>query len=148
MVKLFLPKSGSIIGIPVTLEVVDVEIPPLLGLDVLYENNLLVDNITNHILSRIVTNKDPVGFEVIWKIRLIKKGDHLYARLFTPIQLFYTILQLRKLHKQFVHPSATKLYNLLKAAGTKALILKTIEKLKHLLSTCEPYQRIRNAPKR
>ena len=61
-----------------------------------------------------------------------KKGDHLYVPLSTPIQFFYTMTQLQKLHKKFAHPSATKLYDLLKAAGTKALTPKTLEKLEYL----------------
>ena len=56
--------------------------------------------------------------------------------------------QLRKLHKQVAHPSATKLYDLLKIAGTKAVIPKTLENLEYLVSTCEPCRKIRTAPKR
>ena len=39
---------GSILDISVILNVLDVNISPLLGLDVLDGNNLLVDNLTNN----------------------------------------------------------------------------------------------------
>ena len=72
----------------------------------------------------------------------------MYAPLSTPIQLFFTMAQLRKLHKQFAHPSVTKQYDLLKSAETKAITPKTLEKLEYLVSTCELCQMIRTAPKR
>ena len=81
----------STLDIPVMLDVVDVEIPPLLGLEVLDGNNLLVDNGTNHLWNSIITNNDPLRFEDIWKIKLIRKGEHLYISLYTPIQLLCTM---------------------------------------------------------
>ena len=143
-----LPTPGSTLGIPVILDVVDVEIQELLGLVVLDENNLLVDNVTNHLWSRIIANNDLLRFEHIWKIKLIRKGDHLYVPLSTSIQLFYTMEQKGKLHKQFSHPSATKLCDLLKTGGTKTIAPKTLEKLEYLVSNCEPCQKIKTAPKR
>ena len=49
MIELMLLTPGSTRDKPVILDVVDVEIPPLLGFDVLERNNLLVDNATNHL---------------------------------------------------------------------------------------------------
>ena len=43
--------------IPVILDVVDVEIPPLLELGVLDVKKLLVDYVTNHLWNCIVTNR-------------------------------------------------------------------------------------------
>ena len=45
-----LPIFGSALDIPLLLDVVDVEIPGLLGLDLLDGNNLLVDNAISHLL--------------------------------------------------------------------------------------------------
>ena len=55
---------------------------------------------------------------------------------------------MRKLHKQFAHPSAVKLYDLLKASGINAVTPRTLEKLEYISFTCEPCQKIRTAPKR
>ena len=147
MVELMLPTPGSTLDIPVILDAEDVEIPPFLGLDVLDGNNLLVDNAINHLQSCIATNKDPLRFEDMWKIKPMRKTEHLYVPLSTSIQLFYTMAQLQKLHKKFAQPSATKLYDLLKSAGTKAVATKTPEKIEYLVSTFEPCQKIGTAPK-
>ena len=48
----------------------------------------------------------------------------------------------------FAHPSATKLYDFLKTAGTKVLTPKTLGKLEYLVSNCEPCLNIRTAAKR
>ena len=49
MVEQMLPTPVSTPDIPVILDIVDVEIPPLLGLDILDGKNLLFDNVTNHL---------------------------------------------------------------------------------------------------
>ena len=85
IIELMLPTPGCTLDILVILDVLDVKIPPLLGLNVLDRNNLLVDNITYHLWNRIISNKDPLRFEDIWKIKLIIKGGHLYVLLSTPI---------------------------------------------------------------
>ena len=84
----------------------------LLGLEVLDGNNLLVNNLTNHLWNRIITNKDPLRFEDMWKIKFIRKGDYPCVSLSRLIQLFFTIAQLQYFHKQFAHQSVTKLYDL------------------------------------
>ena len=57
MVVLMLPTPGSTLDITVILDAVDIEIPVLLGQDVLDGNNLLVDSLINRLWSRIITNK-------------------------------------------------------------------------------------------
>ena len=49
IVELMLPRAGSTLDIPLIFDVEDVDISTILGLDVLDGNNLLVDNLTNHI---------------------------------------------------------------------------------------------------
>ena len=85
MVVLLLPTPGSIPDIPVILNVVDVEISPLLRLDLLDGNNLVADNKTNDLWSRIIINKDPLRIEGVWKTNLIMKGDNMYILLSTSI---------------------------------------------------------------
>ena len=148
MVELMLPTSESIIDLSVILDALNVEIQPLPRLDVLDRNNVLVRNVTNHLWNRIITNNDPFRFEDIWKIKLISKYDDLYVPLSSLIQLFCSMAQLRKLHEQFAHPSTTKLYDLLRTAGKKAIAPKTLDRLEYLVPACKPYQQIRTAPKR
>ena len=49
MVEQMLLTPGSTLDIQVILDFVDLDIPALLGLDVLNRNNLIVDNISNHL---------------------------------------------------------------------------------------------------
>ena len=116
MAELMLPTSRSTPDIPVMFDVIDVEIPPWIELDVLDGNNLPVDNVTSHLWNRITIIKDQLKFENMRKIKLMKKTDNLYIQLSTLTKLFYTVAQQRKLHKEFARPSKSKLYDLLKKA--------------------------------
>ena len=60
-----LPTPGPRLEIPIFLDVVDVQIPASLGLDVLDGNNILLDTVTSYLWNRIITNKDPLRFEDI-----------------------------------------------------------------------------------
>ena len=91
MIGLMLPTSGSTLGISVYFDFVYVEIPELLGQDVLDGNYLLFDTVTNHLQNSIIINKDLLRFKDMWKIKIVRKGDHLYVALSTLIQLFYTL---------------------------------------------------------
>ena len=61
-----LPTPGSMLDIPVLLDVIYVEIPELQVQYVLDGNNHLVDIVTNYLLNCIVTHKDQLIFEGIW----------------------------------------------------------------------------------
>jgi len=61
---------------------------------------------------------------------------------------FYTQQQLTKLHRQFSHPSAGKLYRLLQRARPEDTTPETLKELKELSSRCDPCQRIQPAPTR
>ena len=62
MVELMFTKPGFSLEILILLDVVDLEIQALLGLDVLDCNNLLFDNVTNHLWKGIIVNLDPLRF--------------------------------------------------------------------------------------
>ena len=98
MLELILPMTGSVRDIPILMDVVDVDIPALLGLDVLDGNGLFFENVTGYLWSRIMTCKEPLQFENRRKTKLIRKDKYLYVPLKSPIQSFNTRAQLRKLH--------------------------------------------------
>ena len=64
---------------PILLDLVDVEISALQGLDVLDGSELLVNNVTNSLWDGIIIRNDPVKNKGVWKIRLMRKGDHLLS---------------------------------------------------------------------
>ena len=65
-----------------------------------------------------------------------------------PSYTFYTTRQLHKLHQQFTHPSATKLYELLKTDRKESVTSKTLRTLEKTSAECQPCQRIANSPTR
>ena len=139
---------GYIPDIPVFMDVVPVNVLALLGLYVLDSHSLLPDNIPNRPWNRIIVSQNPVQFIDEWSVQTMRAGDHLYVPLKAPLQSFYTVAQLRKIHKQFAHLAARRLYELLKTAGIGAVTPKSLDKLEYIAKTCEPCQRIRNAPHR
>ena len=60
----------------------------------------------------------------------------------------FTRSQLGRLHKQFFHPSAEKLLNMLKKARPEETTLKILSVLQDLTKRCDRFQRIQNAPTR
>ncbi len=110
----------------VLMDIVPVNRPALLGLDVLDAENLYADNVTDHLVHREVSSRsgDPLSFGDTWCVPIFRKGGHLYSKMSFPLSAFYTTTQLQKLHKKFAHPSATNLYNLLKCTGLEALTPK------------------------
>lgn len=137
-------------SIPVLMDIVPVDIPALMGLDVLDSESLYADNVTNRLVHRFVLSSpgQAVRFQDVWHVPLLRYDGHLYAQMEFPTHTFYTSQQFRKFHKQFAHPSAAKLYNLLKRAGLESVDSKTLEQLKDIAAKCEPPQKIRNAPRR
>ena len=86
----------------------------------------MVDNISNRLWSRAIISDDPLQIVDKWWVPLTRDQHHLYVHLHVPVSTFYTTQQLRKLHRQFAHPSTVKLYNLLKRAGLEAFDSNTI----------------------
>ena len=113
--------------IAVSMDIVPVDVLALLGLDVLDSERLYADNVTNCVVHREVISKEdePLEYKDRWYVPLIRADGHLYAKMCFPRHVFYTTAQLQKLHRQFAHPSAEKLYNLIKRAGIEAVNSKT-----------------------
>ena len=149
-IEISLKTPASIRHISVLMDIVPVDIPALLGLDVLDSESLYADNVTNRLVHRCVLSLpgEPSEYEDRWSAPLSRHDNHLYAQMEFPDYTFYTIAQLKKMHQQFAHPSAEKLYNLLKTAGTEAFDNSTLTELEKIVAACEPCQKIKNAPLR
>ena len=134
----------------VFLDIVPVNVPALLGLDVLDSKQLCADNVINRVVRVKVLPRscDSMEYQDIWSVPIIWRDGHLYASMCFAVSTFYKTVQLRKLHRSFFHPSAEKLYNLLERAGLEAVTSETLERLKGIVVSYEPCQRIRNAPLR
>ena len=100
----------------VEVDVVKADIPALLGLDVLDREFLMADTVANRLTKRGVAQDNGSCFYFDeWHVTLLRsKSGHVYVEMDCSTSMMFTKSQLTKLHKQFFHPSAEKLFNLLK----------------------------------
>jgi hypothetical protein len=89
----------------ISVDVFDMDMPLQIGLDVLDMYRLQVLNIDN------VLQHTPVpGPEQSWQIGIRRKNGHVYLNLpVTTGDVFYSELELQKLHRNLYHPSARDL---------------------------------------
>ena len=76
MPERFHPISGLTICIPEHLDVVVSEISELLKVEVLHRSEILVNNKTNNLCSRFITNKGTLRPKNVWKIKHIGIVDY------------------------------------------------------------------------
>ena len=141
-------------GIPkvmIELDIVDADIPALVGMNVLDKKSLTPCTITNRLIHKVKgTTRD--GKDIMidsWSVPLIRSpSNHLYAEMESTTPLFFTRSQLVKLHRQFFHPSAQKLFNVMKRARPEEATPQTLKTLKDISARCDPCQRIQHAPTR
>lgn len=129
-------KGGSMMMIMA--EVVPIDVPFLLGLDVLDKFQLVVDNVDMVLDCRVNQQRLPI----------VRKGGHLYLEWGAADKIFFSRDQLTKLHRGFHHPSAQKLHELLKRSKAKDLKENTLDVLKDIIKHCDPCQRVGPTPVR
>lgn len=117
----------------IPVDIVNADVPLLLGLDLLDHHNLYADN----------TEKKLVCKKYKWSIPIIRQDGHLYIT-WKMKQNYYTRAELHKLHYHFHHPSASKFYNLLRRVKPKSLppnTLQTLEEITKACTTCQKYSK-------
>ena len=150
-VSLFLSTPKGIPPICVELDVVQADIPALLGMDILDREGLIADTVAGRLTKRVRTQSKQGHEHYVdeWSIPLYRSPSrHVYARMHFAFTTFFARSQLLKLHKQFFHPSAQKLFNLLRRARPEEATPETLAILEDLSKRCDPCQRIQNAPRR
>ena len=143
MIELAIQTPDIIPPIHILPDVVDLDIPALIGLDDLNGNCLMVDNISNRLMHRVVISVCPLEIVDKWWVSLIRDQHHLYVHLHVPTSAFYTTKQLRKLHPQFAHPLPVKLYYLLKKAELEVVDSNTLHQLENIVAQCDPCNELR-----
>ena len=109
----------AIAPINVQLDVVQTDIPALLGMDILDRELLIADTVANRLTKRVrVEHKDvTMSYVDEWSGPLYSAhGNHVFARMNFPSKVNFSTAKLLKLHKTFFHPSGQKLFNLLRHA--------------------------------
>lgn len=137
-------------NIYVTLDVVSADVPALLGLDILDKHLLNADTVSNMLVKKAIVESDVDGPHVMdeWSIPMSRADGHVYADIAKANQVCFTRHKLEKLHRQFVHPSADKLFKLLRKTKPEETTPETLKILEDITRRCDPCQRIQPAPVR
>lgn len=117
-------------------DVVDANVPLLLGLDVLTSYRMILNFADDEVTSKADG----------WRLPLIRKGGHVY--LDWTVGILYTVPELRKIHRHFYHPHSEKLYAMMRRADPKKVSPEVLADLERVSATCEVCQREADAPHR
>jgi hypothetical protein len=123
-----LPTHDSFLVINV--DVVPVDVPFLVGLDVLDAFGLTVDTVEN-------TLKAPKSG---WSIPLVRKLGHVYLEWQPKDRILYTRSELTKLHRGFFHPTSKRLLELIKRAKLEDLDANGKRILEETAASCKTCQ--------
>ncbi|CDF36767.1 unnamed protein product [Chondrus crispus] len=122
--------------ISLSVEVVDTNVPFLLGLDNMEKYKMVVDTDKGMLSSKLEG----------WQIRLRKKLGHLYYE-WGP-NILFTESELMKVHRHFHHPDSERLYSVMSRAEPDKTSPEVLRTLKRISSTCDLFQRRSRAPHR
>lgn len=131
-VRIPTPDGGFL---PLEIDVVKANIPMLIGLEVLDQNQLVADNLDNELVSK----------RGKWSLPITRKNGHLFVE-WDFAEILYTKSELRKLHLHFYHPSVNKLYNLIRRAKPEDATSETKQLLEDIAKACSTCQRFEPRP--
>ena len=132
---------------------VEADIPALLGMDLLDREQISAETTVNH-LARRTRIEGTAGRNIYIDQWVTPMTRSTSAHSYVPMEFRRTncthmsVAELEKVHRQFYHPTAEKLFNLLKKAKPEEAAPETRRNLEELTTRCDPCQRIRTAPNR
>jgi hypothetical protein len=121
--------------INIEMDVVKADVPMLIGLEVLDRESLIPDNVENKLRSK----------ENGWNLPITRKHGHLYLEWDFP-EILFSKEQIQKLHLQFYHPSADKLFRLIQRAKPEEATSETKKMLLDINNACLTCQRFTQKP--
>ena len=137
-------------NIYVPMDVVSADVPGLLGLDILDKYKMTHDTVCKRLVKKtVLSSTDEYVMDLEdWSVPLVRFDGHCYPDIAVTTDVMFSRSTLEKLHRQFVHPSADKLYKLLKKARPEDIKPDTWELLEDITRRCDTCQRIQSAPVR
>jgi hypothetical protein len=120
--------------IPHRVEVVNVDVPLLLGMDFLNKHRVIVDVTRNVLIHRQSNASQP----------LARKHGHVYIE--WDSNILFTHGELVKLHKNFFHPTVNNLMDLFKCANIQDLPVDARESLEDITARCDTCQTFTSKP--
>lgn len=128
-------RKGNFIGF--WIDVVDADIPLLLGLDLLDKYDLVADNVDNVLRSKVFG----------WTVPMKRAHGHMFVQ-WDLREILYTRAELERLHLHFFHPSVQKLLNLLKRGTPNRVDKDTSRIIKEIVEKCTGCKRFGIRPYR
>jgi len=113
-------------------DVISADVPLLFGLNLLDTEGLVANNVVNEL--QCIEG---------WTLPITRKLGHLYLQ-WNYAQVLFTRNELRKLHLQFYHPSARKLFELLKRARPVDVGGNTLETIRDIARACATFNGFRH----
>ena len=131
---------------PFRIDVVPIDVPFLFGLDLMDVTRATPNILENQMEIQIGSETD----RGIKSLPLTRKHGHVYIE-WEPGDMsdnFFTSQELTKLHRQFYHPSAEKLNNLLRRANPKDVSPETHQLIQAIVRACDICQKTGPKPRR
>ena len=128
--KVRLPCPGASF-IQIEIDVVDLDVPMLLGLRELRQNQLLVDYLDKKIINK----------KIDWKMDLRDKHGHMYWS-WDVYDSFFTKREIERLHYHSFHRSSKKLYDLVRKSElgqSTTELQKMIQQVTEAYNECKQY---------
>lgn len=122
--------------IPLSVDIIEANIPFLIGIDVMDKYKFYVNTVSNELICPSAS----------WKVPLTRKFGHVYLEWNPKHEILFTKSELIKIHRGFHHPSTDKLYNILKRADPNNLTSHTRQILQQISKTCDTCQRFGPRP--
>lgn len=135
ILKICMPVADDI-AINFNAFVVPIDVPLLLGLDVLQKLEVIIKFGDGTLHSE----KDD------WSLKLEHKMGHLYVE--WPPSIYYTEAELRRIHRHFFHPHTDRLVSLIHRGAKEHAKPGLRKKLEHIRETCDTCQRLAKEPGR
>lgn len=112
-----IPLSGNRY-LPVIADIVNADIPLLIGLDYLDREQILPDNIQNKLICETES----------WELPIIRRMGHMFVE-WDIRTIFFTKVELFRMHRNFFHPSSQKLFNIHKRGFPEKITAEVKKKL-------------------
>eukprot|EP00170_Pyropia_yezoensis_P002031 contig_8686_g2035 len=119
-----------------TIDGIELSVPPLLGLEKMDQHRLYFYNTTNKLVC--------VNEGVI--LPVVRKLGHAYCQ--GGAEVPYTYPELQKIHKHFFHAKPERLYNVMKRAEVANVVPEALKQLQDVASACDACQRLAREPSR
>lgn len=130
--RVLLEEKGHIL---IEVDIVKIDVPLLIGLDIMDKHHLYVNTVQN----LLVCEKPE------WNILVVRKRGHIYYE--WDYDVMCTDADLKKIHRHFYHPRPERIFSLMKRSKDPNATVETMQSLEKITSSCDTCQRLASQPR-